>query len=73
MALGDRVVVTYDDGGRSTATKEVRAGSAGGSVGWQRFDGFVIVAELAKGKRELRRLAFREERVVSVEFEPARR
>lgn len=72
MALGDRVVVTYDDGGRSTATKEVRAGSAGGSVEWDRQDGFVVVIERSKNKRELRSLAFREERVVSVEYEPAR-
>lgn len=72
MALGDRVVVTYDDGGRSTATKEVRAGSAGGSVTWERKDGFVEVVERSKNKRDLRRLAFREERVVSVEYEPGR-
>ena len=72
MALGDRVIVTYDDGGRSTATKEVRAGSAGGSVAWERKEGFVEVVERSKNKRDLRRLAFREERVVSVEYEPTR-
>lgn len=72
MALGDKVIVTYDDGGRSTATKEVRAQSAGGSVSWDRVDGFVEVVEKGKGKGIRRKLAFREERVVSVEYEPAR-
>lgn len=70
--LGDKVIVTYDDGGRSTSVKEVRAQSAGGSVDWQRIEGFVEVTERSKGKAIRRKLAFREERVVSVEYEPAR-
>lgn len=72
MALGDQVVVKVDEGGRGPAETTVRAGSAGGSVDWARVDGFVEVVEKAKGKRILRRLAFREERVISVEFEPRR-
>ena len=39
---------------------------------WERKDGFVEVVERSKNKRDLRRLAFREERVVSVEYEPGR-
>ena len=72
MALGDKVIVAYDDGGRTTQQKEVRVGSAGGSVEWDRVDGFVEVRERTRSGTIRRRLAFREERVVSVEYEPSR-
>lgn len=72
MALGDKVIVTYEDGGRSAAVKTVDAGSAGGSVEWERKDGFIEAIERTRSGRPVRKLAFREERVISVEFEPRR-
>ena len=72
MALGDKVIVAYDDGGRTTQQKEVRVGSAGGNVDWARVAGFVEVVESTRSGAIRRKLAFREERVVSVEYEPSR-
>ena len=58
MALGDKVIVTYDAGGRDPKAETVRADSAGGSVEWEAEDGFVVVRERTKAGRAKRRLAF---------------
>lgn len=70
MALGDKVIVTVDAGGRSADEHTVTAGSVGGTVDWYPEDGFVIVEERTKNGRSLGRHAFATTRVISVIAKP---
>lgn len=70
MALGDKVIVTVDAGGRSADEHTVTAGSVGGTVTWEVVDGFVQVDERTKRGRGLARHAFAIGRVISVVEKP---
>lgn len=70
MALGDKVVVTVDAGGRSADEHTVVAGSVGGTVTWEDEGGFVVVREQTKRGRVIARHAFSTPRVISVVEKP---
>lgn len=72
MALRDTVSVLVDQGERSPVKHEVRVGSNGGTVSWERTGGFVEVHERTRNGGVVRSLAFAEPRVISVAFEPGR-